>query len=498
MNHSTIVAAIVWGACFCAPTTGTIINVPADWPTIQSAINNSQNGDEIVIAAGTHTGSFDTFGNSLTIRSASGDPASVILVGNDAWTVFVASFETVTIRDLTIRNPGARGLFVHNDSTVNLDNCRLELMNGPNTTEGAIVHLRGGSSLNATNCIFRDSTNVGSGGAIGITDGAVASIVGCTFQNLTTTSNSGGALHVKSSATLSTLAACMFLNSSASRNGGALRVDADGVMSSVSSCEFTNAVAQGAFSEGYGGAIDYRAAGPMTLNQCTFEFNSAARSGGGVYASGPLTLIDCQFKSNAVTGADDDGGAVYAVGALTLIDCDFRENSVLADGGAVYCLSSYQISGSAFLCNTAAAAGALYVGDVAAPETITNCFFALNDADGGGAIFSNNATGGPGVSDTTFCGNHIGQIKGGWINQGGNLISTFCLANPPITCDTGWPFQSQLCPGDVVASGTVDVLDLVALIVAWGTTDLFADLNRNGTVDVGDLAILIVNWGECQ
>ena len=42
-----------------------IINVPDDWPTVQLAINNSMPGDEIVIADGTYTGSFDTFGNDL-------------------------------------------------------------------------------------------------------------------------------------------------------------------------------------------------------------------------------------------------------------------------------------------------------------------------------------------------------------------------------------------------------------------------------------------------
>ena len=51
----------------------------------------------------------------------------------------------------------------------------------------------------------------------------------------------------------------------------------------------------------------------------------------------------------------------------------------------------------------------------------------------------------------------------------------------------------------VDSDGTVDVLDLLAVISAWGACDgdCSADFDSNGTVDVIDLLIVIQYWGAC-
>lgn len=51
------------------------------------------------------------------------------------------------------------------------------------------------------------------------------------------------------------------------------------------------------------------------------------------------------------------------------------------------------------------------------------------------------------------------------------------------------------CPGDVNFDGTVDVLDLLALLGGWGTSDGGPDANVDGVVDVLDLLLLLGNWG---
>ena len=53
------------------------------------------------------------------------------------------------------------------------------------------------------------------------------------------------------------------------------------------------------------------------------------------------------------------------------------------------------------------------------------------------------------------------------------------------------------CPADIDGNDSVDVLDLIALITAWGTDDPAADITDDGTVDVNDLVALIVAWGAC-
>jgi hypothetical protein len=50
------------------------------------------------------------------------------------------------------------------------------------------------------------------------------------------------------------------------------------------------------------------------------------------------------------------------------------------------------------------------------------------------------------------------------------------------------------CP-DVDGSGSVDVDDLIALILAWGTGDV--DLTGDGILDVDDLVRVILAWGAC-
>jgi hypothetical protein len=53
------------------------------------------------------------------------------------------------------------------------------------------------------------------------------------------------------------------------------------------------------------------------------------------------------------------------------------------------------------------------------------------------------------------------------------------------------------CPTDVNRDGAIDVLDLVAVLLAWGTGDAAADINQDGTVDVLDLVAVLTTWGTC-
>ncbi len=47
---------------------------------------------------------------------------------------------------------------------------------------------------------------------------------------------------------------------------------------------------------------------------------------------------------------------------------------------------------------------------------------------------------------------------------------------------------------DVNGDGVVDVLDLIAVLLAWGTDDSAADVNNDGVVDVADLIEVTSKW----
>jgi hypothetical protein len=53
------------------------------------------------------------------------------------------------------------------------------------------------------------------------------------------------------------------------------------------------------------------------------------------------------------------------------------------------------------------------------------------------------------------------------------------------------------CPADVNNDGMVDVLDLLAVLAAWGAAGGPEDINGDGIVDVLDLLALLGAWGPC-
>ncbi|MDP6312040.1 MAG: right-handed parallel beta-helix repeat-containing protein, partial [Phycisphaerales bacterium] len=81
------VAAAMMALLVCGVTTAATINVPADYTTIQAAVDAASGGDVILVAPGTYTGTGDwvinPLGKPITIR-ATGTPEETILDGEGA------------------------------------------------------------------------------------------------------------------------------------------------------------------------------------------------------------------------------------------------------------------------------------------------------------------------------------------------------------------------------------------------------------------------------
>ena len=72
-------------------------------------------------------------------------------------------------------------------------------------------------------------------------------------------------------------------------------------------------------------------------------------------------------------------------------------------------------------------------------------------------------------------------------------------ARTPVAQITVFCHRACPCEGDVDGSGAVDVLDLVNVILEWGSCAICgADVSGDGTVNVTDLIAVILAWGGCS
>ncbi len=351
--------------------------VPAQYTTIQAAVNASGSGDIVLLADGTYTGlgnrDVDFGGRNVTVTSQHGPASTIINCGGaaspngsgDHRGFYIHSGETsAVISDLTIENG-----YESNGAGGGIDNEN--------------------SSLTALDCVL--TNNLASvGGGIAIESGGTGEVTGCTFSG--NTASSGGGLENE--------------NLSASKNA-----------STVTNCVFTG---NSAF---VGGGIDNLASGgPITVTGCTFTGNTASGNGGGLYNftnSGAITVTGCTLSGNsaspdpAVDPNDGVGGGLYndneGSDTLLVTNCALTQNTAYNIGGGVF--------------NTGSG-----------PLLLTNCLLGGNTAYYGGGIGIDSA--GPiSVTDCTLTGNSAHPGSGGGIYA--FLFGTLTLTDDILYGDTG-------------------------------------------------------------
>jgi hypothetical protein len=156
--------------------------------------------------------------------------------------------------------------------------------------------------------------------------------------------------------------------------------------------------------------------------------------GGGVYITdfAEVTITNCEFRDCIVvvperSDGNEGGGAIQVIdnGRLELSDSEFIDNSTLpltkvpdlqagGRGGAVRMGTLSQpstITGCTFTGNTARFGGAVFLGQLKEPHIVSNCAFTNNSASasGGAALIflgtDGTSGGGAAVSDCTFTAN---------------------------------------------------------------------------------------------
>ena len=442
--------------------------------SIQTAIDNAVDTDEIVVAPGTYFETIDSLGKAITLRSSDGPDVT------------------------TIDGTG----FLHVVQCVNGE--------GPDTVLDGFT-ITGGNA----DAEYPD----GVGGGLYCTNGSGPVVTSCTFIGNSARKLGGGA-GIYGSAALRIspeFRDCLFTGNQvtgpdtfAVGGGGLAGIAMDGV---VINCTFTNnTVTADYFATGGAMAVD---GSPMVID-CRFHANVAMSSGGAVttqatHGPGEPQFVNCTFTGNRA-GDFGGGGFNSTYDAMpTLINCTIAGNAAGQAGAVETFLSSPALINCVLWSN--------------GPDQVHN---GTNSATT--LVYTNVQGGWPGTgnidADPLFVDPDNGDFRlqagSPCIDAGHNwavagITDTDLDGNPrfaadkidfdpgcgvPVVVDMGaYEFQGDPFPvkfGDINGDGVVGVTDFLDLLAAWGACVedcCLADLDIDGDVGITDFLLLLANWG---
>jgi len=146
------------------------IQVPANFPTIQSAINAASNGDTVLVAPGTYVENINFDGKAITLTSSSG-PAATMIDGNHNGTVVTFNHsETASsvLSGFTIQNGLQDGGFGAGITVSSASPTIISNVIARNHAAAAIgIYVNGGSPLITNNTITNNDQNGAGDGGLG-------------------------------------------------------------------------------------------------------------------------------------------------------------------------------------------------------------------------------------------------------------------------------------------------------------------------------------------
>ena len=423
-------------------------DAPADFNIIQAAIDDSNDGDTIIVAEGRYFENINFNGKNITLTSTDPcDPevvAATIIDGNNNGSVVTFNYgedANSLLVGLTITNGYATdggGIYCENSSPT-INNCTIT--GNTASDDGGGIYCNN-SSPTLTNCTFSRNSADRDGGGMNNWH-SNPTLINCTFsENL---SDYGGGMENDYSSP--TLTNCMFTKNST------YYYDGGGIYNYGGTPELNNCTFNGNSADYGGGMCNWQS--KPTLTNCTFSGNSAyygsgmyndksspvvtnstftgnsADAGGGMYnrKSSP-TLNNCTFTDNStigVHGTGDGGGMYNYYSSPTLTNCAFSGNSAPTSGGGMYNLSSSPIiTYCTFSKNSVSMKGGGMC-NWQSSTTLTNCIFRGNSASrsSGGGMFNYGSS--PTLTYCTFCENWAQWNGGAIYNDTCQITMTNCL-----------------------------------------------------------------------
>ena len=345
--------------------------------------------------------------------------------------VYVGNNSDVTITDSTLEGNTAASqggaIVAYSGRNITLDNTTVK---GNKAISGGAIHALG-TAVTDTHITLENNTEFTGNNA---TSGAgiyAYTIAGNPLQidilnskiNNNTATSYGGGIFAYNGVKVRADGADISGNTAANAGGLFLRNN--------SSADLNNSEVGGNKATGNGGGVYvYDATSSVTASNGTvFRENSGYRGGGIFSSGGTVTVEDSTFEKNTAT---DDGGAIAATqnSSLTVRSSKVLENKAADTAGGILAeKSTLEVTDSIIDGNRASLGGGLYISDIDAPgetkedkpeHTITRTEITNNTADGmgiGGGIYlgAQKLT----ITDSKLTGNNTisknGQTQGGAI-----------------------------------------------------------------------------------
>ena len=453
---------------------------PADFNNIQAAIDDSNDGDTVIISTGTYTGDgnrdINFKGKAITVRSS--DPKDPAVVAR-------------TIIDCEARG---RGFRFHSSEGPDSVLAGLTITNG-SAKDGSGIFIRG-SSPTVKHCNITGNSwdgEDGFGGGLHIKDGFPV-ISHCTISDNSTNWNGGGIFSNDSSPTIIN---CTIIGNRAFNEGAGICCwDGTPLISNCVIKDNTTYYRRG-------GGIACRSSN-IIVTKCTIADNSARHAGGGgLWLSGTDAMISqCTITGNSTY--DGWGGGIYFdLCSATITDCILWNNA--APNGSeigVYSAPGYVEQG--------------YFNGTPNPEPSYNSYLTISysDVKGGQAgvhVFgepgwfllnweANNIDAEPIFADPNNGDYHLKSQAGRWLENEGRWtkddVTSPCIdtgdMNSPIGLE---PFPNGGIINMGVFGGTAE-----ASKAYFGEpvceTIVAGDINGDCRVDFADFAIMASHWLE--
>jgi len=405
-------------------------NVPRDYPSIQSAINATQNGDEVVIAPGSYKENIEIVNKYITVRS-SGGAASTVLTGNPGKTIVmiqnvpfrqggITKLSGLTIRGGNSPDGQGGGITIANSADPTIQDNIIE--HNYSTVQGGGILVFNNSNPHIRNNTIRNNKAYMFGGGIFAVKNSSPTISENYIQNnqasgarFTNGGASGGAIYLendtsnKSSFSTPVIFHNVITGNTADFAGGAMSLRI-GVNAIIEDNEVSNNRAA------YGGGIHVETEGSrpviasnrITNNVAPYsnEFAGSGHGGGiSIYATSYPEINDNVVSGNQ--SSHGGAGIVIAENARANINRNVISNNSAVDrdgvyeGGGLYIAHAYaKLTNNIFDSNSARVGGGIALINGSSTDILHNTIVnnqvsktSNNNGDFGGGIFVANAGG---------------------------------------------------------------------------------------------------------